>query len=122
MKKGKEALRLGMPKYKFYANRLLTAIQNYTFNQKISEYHTGYRAYKADVLKNIKYNCLSNDFVFDNQLILEIICNNYRIDEVYCPAKYERDSSSINFIRSVRYGLLVLWYTLVYKLKYFNYD
>lgn len=122
MKKGKEAVRLGMPKYKFYANRLLTAIQNYTFNQNLSEYHTGYRAYKADVLRNIKYNYLSNDFVFDNQLILEIICNNYRIDEVYCPAKYERDSSSINFIRSIRYGLLVLWYTLVYKLKNSNYD
>lgn len=119
MKKGKESVRLGMPKYKYYANRLLTAIQNYTFNQKLSEYHTGYRAYKADVLRNIKYHNLSNDFVFDNQLTLEIIRNHYRIDEVYCPAKYERDSSSINFIRSVKYGFLVLWYTFVYKLKFF---
>ena len=120
MKNGKEALRLGMPRYKFYANRLLTKIQNRIFNQNLSEYHTGYRAYKADVLRSVRYHSLSNDFIFDNQLALEIICKKYRITEIYCPAKYDKDSSSIKFISSVKYGVLVLWYSLVYKIKAFK--
>ena len=117
MKNGKEAIRLGMPKYKFYANRLLTNIQNSIFNQNLSEYHTGYRAYKAEVLRSIRYHSLSDDFIFDNQLALEIIRKKYQITEIYCPAKYDKDSSSIKFVRSVKYGILVLWYSLVYKIK-----
>ncbi len=116
MKNGKEAIRLGMPKYKFYANRLLTKIQNRIFNQNLSEYHTGYRAYKANVLRDIKYQSLSNDFIFDNQMVLELIRKKYHITEVYCPAKYDKESSSINFYRSIKYGVLVLWYSLVYKI------
>jgi len=117
MKNGKEAIRLGMPIYKYYANRFLTKIQNSIFNQNLSEYHTGYRGYKADVLRSIRYHSLSDDFVFDNQLALEIICKKYHINEIYCPAKYDKDSSSIRFFRSVKYGILVLWYSLVYKIK-----
>ena len=119
MMKKKEAIRLGMPKYKYYSNRFLTIMQNLLFNQKLSEYHTGYRAYKASVLREIDYSSLSNDFIFDNQMILEIINNKYIISEIYCPAKYEKDSSSINFWRSLRYGILVLWYSIIYKLRVF---
>lgn len=119
MMKKKEAIRLGMPKYKYYSNRFLTIMQNLLFNQKLSEYHTGYRAYKASVLREIDYSSLSNDFIFDNQMILEIINNKYIISEIYCPAKYEKDSSSINFWRSLRYGILVLWYSIIYKMRVF---
>ena len=117
MMKRKEAIKLGMPRYKYYSNRFLTFIQNVMFNQNLSEYHTGYRAYKASVLKRIDYNALSDDFIFDNQMLLDIINRNYVISELYCPAKYEKGSSSINLKRSIRYGFLVLWYSLVYKLK-----
>lgn len=113
----KEALYLGMPSYKYYANRLLTIIQNYLFKQNLSEYHTGYRAYRAHVLNSIDYGSLSDDFIFDNQMLLEIIRRKYIIKEIYCPAKYEEKSSSINIKRSIKYGLLVLWYSLVYKIK-----
>ena len=117
MQKGREAISLGMPWYKYWANRFLTLVQNLMFKQHLSEYHTGYRAYKADVLKSIDYHSLSNDFIFDNQIVLEIIKRKFQIKEIYCPAKYEEDSSSINFLRSIRYGTLVLWYSLVYKIK-----
>lgn len=111
----KESIKLGMPRYKYYANRFLTAVQNYLFNQKLSEYHTGYRAYKSQVLTSVDFNSLSDDFIFDNQMILEIIKKRYCIKEIYCPAKYEKQSSSINIKRSIRYGILVLWYSLIYK-------
>lgn len=113
----KEALYLGMPFYKYYANRFLTKVQNFLYKQNLTEYHTGYRAYRAHVLDNIDYDSLSNDFIFDNQMLLEIIRNKYIIKEIYCPAKYEEKSSSINFRRSLKYGLLVLWYSIVYKFK-----
>lgn len=113
----KEALSLGMPSYKYYANILLTTIQNFLFGQNISEYHTGYRAYRAHVLDSIDYASLSDDFIFDNQMLLEIIKKRFIIKEIYCPAKYEERSSSINIKRSVKYGLLVLWYSIVYKIK-----
>ena len=113
----KEALYLGMPFYKYYANRFLTKIQNSLYKQNLSEYHTGYRAYRSHVLESIDYNSLSNDFIFDNQMLLEIIRKKYVIKEIYCPAKYEEKSSSINIKRSIKYGLLVLWHSLVYKIK-----
>lgn len=113
----KEALFLGMPYYKYYANRLLTTIQNFLFKQNLSEYHTGYRAYRARVLDSIDYGSLSDDFIFDNQMLLEIIRRKYIIKEIYCPARYEERSSSINIKNSVKYGLLVLWYSLIYKFK-----
>jgi len=113
----KEALYLGMPSYKYYANRFLTTIQNFLFRQNLSEYHTGYRAYRAQVLDSIDYGSLSDDFIFDNQMLLEIIRKKYIIKEIYCPAKYEVNSSSINIKRSIKYGLLVLWYSFVYKIR-----
>lgn len=113
----REALSLGMPFYKYFANKFLTTIQNSLFKQNLSEYHTGYRAYRAQVLDSIDYDSLSDDFIFDNQILLEIIKRKYIIKEIYCPAKYEENSSSINIKRSIKYGLLVLWYSLVYKIR-----
>ena len=113
----REALALGMPFYKYFANRFLTTIQNFLFKQNLSEYHTGYRAYRAQVLDSIDYDSLSDDFIFDNQILLEIIKRKYIIKEIYCPATYEDNSSSINIKRSIKYGLLVLWYSLVYKIR-----
>lgn len=113
----REAISFGMPFYKYYANRILTTIQNFLFKQNISEYHTGYRAYRAQVLDSIDYDSLSDDFIFDNQILLEIIKRKYIIKEIYCPAKYEENSSSINIKRSIKYGLLVLWYSLIYKIR-----
>lgn len=117
MMRNKEAMYLGMPFYKYYANRFLTKFQNVLFGQKLSEYHTGYRAYKSYVLKSIDFTSLSDDFIFDNQMILEILKKKYLIKEIYCPAKYERNSSSINIKRSIIYGMLVLWYSIIYKFK-----
>lgn len=113
----REAISLGMPFYKYYANRILTTIQNFLYKQNLSEYHTGYRAYRAQVLDSIDYDSLSDDFIFDNQILLEIIKRKCIIKEIYCPAKYEENSSSINIKRSIKYGLLVLWYSLVYKIR-----
>lgn len=113
---GKGALTGGMPKYKYFANRLLTFTQNVLMNQKLSEYHTGYRAYKSNVLKKIDYHLNSNDFVFDNQITAQIFHAGYEIAEVTCPTKYFDDASSINFSRSVKYGLGVLNVSLMYFL------
>ena len=111
---GKGALKGGMPYYKYIANRLLTLTQNILMGQKLSEYHTGYRAFSKEVLKNIKYNNNSNDFVFDNQMIAQICNKNYEIAEITCPTKYFEEASSINFSRSVTYGLGVLKTSLGY--------
>lgn len=114
---GYEAVRNGMPIYKYISNRALTKFQNILLKKNHSEYHTGYRAYRNTVLKSINYQKLSNDFIFDNQIIIEAFKNGFEIDEIYCPAKYEEESSSINLIRSIKYGLGVLFYTLKYKLS-----
>ncbi len=111
---GKGAINGGMPKYKYFANRVLTLIQNLLMNQKLSEYHTGFRAYRADVLKSIDYNNFSNDFIFDNQVIAAIFSKGYEIGEMTCPTKYTKESSSINFARSMKYGIGVLWVSLRY--------
>ncbi|MDB3946234.1 glycosyltransferase family 2 protein [Gammaproteobacteria bacterium] len=105
---GGGALRGGMPRYKYVANRLLTAIQNLLIGQKLSEYHTGYRAYTSTVLERINFEANSDDFVFDNQIISQIFMAGYEIAEVTCPTKYFEDASSINFGRGVRYGVGVL--------------
>ena len=117
MIKGLEAVRNGMPLYKYVSNRILTIFQNLLLHKHHSEYHTGYRAYTNIVLRTIDYHKLSNDFIFDNQFILQSFNCGFEIDEIYCPAKYEKSSSSINFKRSLKYGLLVLWYSIVYKFK-----
>jgi glycosyltransferase involved in cell wall biosynthesis len=114
---GKGALRGGMPLYKYLANRLLTGIQNLLFNQKLSEYHTGYRAFSKKVLDSINYEMLSDDFVFDNQIISQIFYKGFEIAEITCPTKYFKEASSINFKRSTIYGLGVLKVSLLYRLS-----
>lgn len=111
---GKSALKGGMPVYKYISNRFLTLIQNILMGQKLSEYHTGYRCFSADVLKDIPFQKNSNDFIFDNQILAQICYQGIEIGEISCPAKYEKDSSSINFSRSVKYGLGVLGVSMKY--------
>lgn len=111
---GKSALTGGMPKYKYFANRILTFIQNILMNQKLTEYHTGYRAYSAEVLKKIDFNSNSDDFIFDNEMIALLFYKGFRIAEITCPTKYSEESSSINFRRSLRYGFGVLGVSLQY--------
>lgn len=105
---GKGALKGGMPIYKYIANRLLTFGQNLLVNYKLSEYHTGYRAFSREVLEGINYNQNSDDFVFDNEMLSQIIYGGYDIAEVTCPTKYFEEASSINFARSSKYGLGVI--------------
>ncbi|MFO7754595.1 MAG: glycosyltransferase family 2 protein [Bacteroidales bacterium] len=105
---GKGALKGGMPKYKYLFNRILTFIQNLLMEQKFSEYHTGFRAFSSNVLKEINYNKNSNDFIFDNQLLAQICFKGYEIAEITCPTKYFKEASSINLKRSFIYGFGVL--------------
>lgn len=113
---GKGALKGGMPLYKYIANRALTFTQNVLINQKLSEYHSGYRAFSAEVLKNIKFNDNDDDFIFDNEMLSQIFMAGYEIGEITCPTKYFEEASSINFRRSVKYGLGVLRVSLVHRL------
>lgn len=114
---GKGALKGGMPLYKFIANRFLTLFQNILMGQKLSEYHSGYRAFSKEVLESINYNIDSDDFIFDNQMIGQIFYNGFEIAEITCPTKYFEEASSINFKRSSVYGLGVLWVSLSYRLN-----
>jgi len=111
---GKGALKGGMPMYKYIANRFLTFSQNVLMNQKLSEYHTGYRAFSGEVIKSIDFTHNSDDFVFDNQMIAQIFYNGFEIGEVTCPTKYFKEASSINFKRSMKYGFGVLGVSLRY--------
>lgn len=113
---GKGALKGGMPLYKYAANRFLTLIQNILMNQKLSEYHTGYRAFSSEVLKNIHFKNNSDDFIFDNQLLAQICYKGYEIAEITCPTKYFREASSINLKRSCIYGIGVIKTSLQYFL------
>ncbi len=114
---GKGAMKGGMPWYKYVANRILTLVQNILMNQKLSEYHTGYRAFSGKVLKDINYNINSDDFVFDNQMLAQICFAGYEVAEITCPTKYFEEASSINFKRSSIYGLGVLWVSCKYFLQ-----
>ena len=105
---GGGALRGGMPGYKYVANRFLTATQNLLSGAKVSEYHTGYRAFTRRVLESLPLLENSNDFVFDNQMLAQILYQGFEIGEISCPTAYFEDASSINFSRSVMYGLGVL--------------
>jgi len=105
---GNQALEGGMPLYKYIANRFLTTAENYLIQQKLSEYHTGYRAFSAEVLENIPMLENSDDFVFDNEMLLQTMYFGYNVGEVSCPAKYFEEASSISFRRSVTYGFGVL--------------
>ncbi|UPT71764.1 MAG: glycosyltransferase family 2 protein [Flavobacterium sp. JAD_PAG50586_2] len=114
---GKGALKGGMPLYKYISNRFLTFFQNVLMNQKLSEYHTGYRAYSKSVLEKIDYNTNSDDFIFDNQFLAQIFYNGFEIAEITCPTKYFEEASSINFRRSLQYGLGVLKTSIAYFLS-----
>lgn len=105
---GKGALKGGMPMYKYVSNRFLTLFQNILMNQKLSEYHTGYRAYSKEVLEKIDFNKNSDDFIFDNQFLAHFFYNGFEIAKITCPTKYFDEASSINFSRSLKYGLGVL--------------
>ncbi|MER3465578.1 MAG: glycosyl transferase family 2, partial [Chitinophagaceae bacterium] len=113
---GNGALRGGMPMYKYIANRALTFFQNVMLGQKLSEYHTGYRAFSKEVLERVNYELDSDDFVFDNEIVSQIFYLGYEIAEVTCPTKYFEEASSINFKRSVQYGLGVLRVSIVHRL------
>jgi glycosyltransferase involved in cell wall biosynthesis len=114
---GGTALRGGMPVYKYIANRLLTAFENLFLGVKLSEYHTGYRAFSREVLTRLPLGENSDDFVFDNQMLAQCVHFGYHIGEVSCPTKYFEEASSINFGRSVQYGMGVLGTTLRFALE-----
>ena len=113
---GNGALKGGMPLYKYISNRILTFIQNILIGQKLSEYHTGYRAFSSEVLRNINFMANSDDFIFDNQMLTQIFMKGYAIAEITCPTIYSKEVSSINFWRSIIYGSGVLWVSLLYRL------
>ena len=106
----------GMPGYKYVANRFLTLVQNILLNIKLSEYHTGFRAFSREVLESLPLDANSDDFVFDNQMLSQIVYYGFRMGEISCPTRYFTDASSINFTRSVKYGLGVLWTSALYRL------
>lgn len=110
------AVERGMPRYKFIANRVLTAFENMVVRSKLSEYHTGLRAFSRALLQRLPFDLNSNDFVFDNEVILQAIAVGARVGEVSCPTRYAGDSSSINLKRSIRYGLGVVRATVAYRL------
>ncbi|MEI6312770.1 MAG: glycosyltransferase family 2 protein [Bacteroidota bacterium] len=112
---GRGALEGGMPLYKYIANRFLTFTQNVLVNHKLSEYHTGYRAFSKKLLEGIKFNANDDDFVFDNEMLSQIIYAGFGIAEVTCPTKYFEEASSINFSRSTKYGLGVLRVSLIHR-------
>jgi glycosyltransferase involved in cell wall biosynthesis len=113
---GNGALQGGMPVYKYVANRALTAFENIVTGQKLSEYHTGFRAYRRRVLEAIPYHRNSDDFIFDNQFLVQAHALGFRIAELTCPTKYFAEASSINFRRSLRYGILCCATALQYRL------
>ncbi|MBC7553145.1 MAG: glycosyltransferase family 2 protein [Taibaiella sp.] len=113
---GMGALRGGMPMYKYIFNRFLTLFENILIGQKLSEYHTGYRAFRSDVISSIDFTHNSDDFVFDNEMISQIFMNGYDIAEVTCPTKYFQEASSINFKRSMKYGRGVLRVSITHRL------
>lgn len=113
---GNGALKGGMPLYKYIGNRLLTFFQNLLCDQKLSEYHTGYRAFSKDVLDKVSYSSNSDDFIFDNQMLMQILGKGYRIGEVSCPTKYFKEGSSIGFWRGMKYGIGVVWNSIRYFL------
>ena len=114
---GGQALKGGMPFYKYISNRFLTFAQNVLMGAKLSEYHTGYRAFTRQVLEAIPMEKNSDDFIFDNQMLSQVHYLGFRIAEVTCPAKYFADASSINFVRSTKYGLGCLWTALQFRLS-----
>lgn len=114
---GKGAIQGGMPRYKYISNRLLTLVENIFIGQKLSEYHTGFRAYSRDALLSVNWIGNSNDFVFDNEILVQFQWKGLRFGEISCPTCYSDESSSISFARSTKYGVGVLWTALKYVLQ-----
>lgn len=114
---GRGALRGGMPPYKYVANRILTWMQNVLMSQKLSEYHTGYRAFSREALLSVSYKANSEDFVFDNQILAQLFYKGFEIGEITCPTKYFKEASSINLRRSIKYGFGVLGVAIAYRLQ-----
>ena len=114
---GDMAIKNGMPVYKYIFNRVLTWFQNFIIWEKLSEYHTGYRAYSREVLEKINFPANSDDFIFDNQVLTQVFYQGYEIGEISCPAKYFEEASSINFSRSVKYGLGVIGNSILYRMN-----
>jgi len=114
---GKGAIKGGMPRYKYIANRFLTLFQNILLNQKLSEYHTGYRAFSADILKKIDYNRNSDGYIFDNELLAQVLYGGFSIGEITCPAEYSPESSSIGLTGSIKYGLGVVDVSIKYFIE-----
>lgn len=114
---GRGALLGGMPLYKYIANRLLTWTQNILMRQKLSEYHTGYRAFSREALQAVNYTANSDDFVFDNQMLAQLFYKGFEIAEITCPTKYFKEASSINIRRSIQYGFGVLGVAFAYRLQ-----
>ncbi len=117
---GKGALAGGMPLYKYVSNRLLTAFQNLLLNYKLSEYHTGFRGYRREVLETLPLEANSDDFVFDNEMLAQAIYFGFNLGEISCPARYFPEASSINFQRSVRYGFGVLATSIKFRAQKLN--
>lgn len=116
-KNNKYALKNGMPLYKLLCNRALTFFQNMMCNQKLSEYHTGYRGYSVKLLQQLPYHSYSDDFIFDNEIILDIFKRGIQIKEIFGPGMYTDESSSINLIRSIKYGLLIIKNTILFQIQ-----
>ncbi|MDR3235364.1 MAG: glycosyltransferase family 2 protein [Prevotellaceae bacterium] len=114
---GRGALRGGMPGYKYVSNRLLTLTQNILMRQKLSEYHTGYRAFSKEALQAVNYHNNSEDFIFDNQILAQLFLKGFEIAEITCPTKYFSEASSINIKRSIKYGFGVLGVACAYRLQ-----
>jgi len=114
---GGHALRGGMPLWRYVANRFLTLFENVLTGGKLSEYHTGYRAFSRRVLEELPLEGNSDDFIFDNQMLLQVLWYDHPIAEISCPTRYYADSSSINFSRSVRYGFGCLWTALIFRMS-----
>ena len=119
---GTGALAGGMPPYKYMANRVLTFVQNILLGHKLSEYHTGYRGFTRSVMESLPLERNSNDFIFDNQMLSQVIYRGFRVGEISCPAKYFPEASSINFRRSVIYGLGVLKTSISFRLARLGFD
>jgi glycosyltransferase involved in cell wall biosynthesis len=118
---GTGARKGGMPLYKYVSNRFLTLVQNLLIGQKLSEYHTGYRAFKREVLETLRLESNKDDFIFDNEMLVQCHAAGYRIAEVTCPTKYFEEASSINFRRSMKYGLGCLLISMQYALHRFGF-
>jgi len=114
---GGRARKSGMPLYKYVSNRILTLIENLLLGSKLSEFHTGYRAFSRQVLEQLPLHENSDDFLFDNELLAQAIYFNFNVGEISCPTRYFAEASSINFRRSVVYGMGVLWTSLCFRLQ-----